>query len=252
MKIVTFNVNGFRSATSKGLQEWILQTNPDIICLQEVKAELNQVNLESLSEFEVFWNPAQKKGYSGVATLSKVKPKSFHTTLGYDFFDQEGRFMLTEFADFALLNVYIPSGTSGDVRQDAKYKFLDFFYQKLTELSKKYSKLLICGDFNICHKEIDIHNPKSNKNSSGFLPEEREWMSKLFDSGFVDVFRLFNPNPNQYTWFSQRSSARKENKGWRIDYFVANFFDAIKLCEIDNQANFSDHLPVFIEIEFNK
>ncbi len=250
MKIVSFNVNGFRSATKKGLQDWVFENDPDILCLQEIKAELNQVNLERFAGYHVVWNPAQKKGYSGVATFSKQKPSFVSVKLGSDFFDNEGRFILTEFKDFAILNVYIPSGTSGDVRQNAKFDFLDFFYPKLQELSSSYPKFIICGDFNICHKEIDIHNPVANKKSSGFLPEERDWMTKLFDSGFFDVFRMLDSSPNKYTWFSQRSSARAQNKGWRIDYFVSNFTDAIKSCKIELEANFSDHLPVVLETEF--
>ncbi len=249
MKIITANVNGFRAASAKGLLDWLLVERADMICLQEVKADLRQVDISPLIGYEVFWNAAQKKGYSGVALLTKVKPLSVLTSFGHDLFDSEGRYILAVFDDISLLNVYVPSGTSGDERQQIKYEFLDFFYPKLLELSRQYSRLVVCGDFNICHTEIDIHNPVSNKNSSGFLLPEREWISKLLDSGFIDVFRLFESSSGYYTWFSHRHSARERNMGWRIDYFFSNFRHGINSCKIDNTVKFSDHLPVLLQID---
>ncbi|HAR20199.1 MAG TPA: exodeoxyribonuclease III [Cytophagales bacterium] len=254
MKIISYNVNGIRAALNKGLAEWLLATDADCICMQEVKATSDQVNsgaFENVGYGHHYWHSAQKKGYSGVAIFSKTKPKYVHYGCGHDLYDAEGRVIRADFENFSLLNVYMPSGSSGEERQGFKFGWLDFFYKYIHELKKELPRLVVCGDFNICHQAIDIHNPKSNANSSGFLPQEREWMSKYFDSGFVDTFRHFNNEPHHYTWWSNRSGARQKNLGWRIDYFTAteNMKQELKRSVILKNAIHSDHCPILLEIE---
>jgi exodeoxyribonuclease-3 len=253
MKLLSYNVNGVRAAINKGLAEWLHATDADCFCMQEVKATSDQVNLgvfENLGYEHQFWNSAEKKGYSGVAIFSKTKPKHIHYGCGNDLYDSEGRVIRADFENFSLLNVYMPSGSSGEERQLFKFGWLDFFFEYIHELKKEFPRLVVCGDFNICHKPLDIHNPKSNANSSGFLPEEREWMSKYFASGFVDTFRHFNSEPHHYTWWSNRSGARQKNLGWRIDYFTAteNLKQELKRSVILKNAVHSDHCPIMLEI----
>lgn len=253
MKILSYNVNGLRSALSKGFIEWLLATQADIICLQEIKSTPQQVdsNLFENIGFKTYWSPAVKKGYSGVAIFTKTPPISHCIGCGIERYDMEGRVIRLDYETFSILNVYMPSGSSGDVRQAFKMLWLDDFYNYVAELKKSIPHLIICGDFNICHQSIDIHNPKSNANSSGFLPEEREWLSKFFDSGFIDSFRYFNKEPHNYTWWSYRANARNKNLGWRIDYHaVANELEGrMKRSVILKEAKLSDHCPIMLEID---
>lgn len=252
MKIVSYNVNGIRAAMNKGFVDWLEKTNPDVIGLQEVKALESQIdsNIFKNLGYEIYWYPAVKKGYSGVAIFSKITPKSIKHGFGLDKYDDEGRLLEVEFEDFSFLSAYFPSGTTGDERQNFKYEFLDDIYGYTQDLKKEKPNLILSGDYNICHKAIDIHNPVSNKNSSGFLPEERAWMDKFTESGFTDTFRHFNPDPHNYTWWSYRANARTKNLGWRIDYHMAtnNMVNRIKRSIILPDAKHSDHCPILLEI----
>ena len=253
MNIITYNVNGIRSAISKGLLDWLAEEQPDILCLQEIKATRDDV---PLLEFEALgyhheWFPAEKKGYSGVATFSKKKPDK--VVFGCDMaeYDREGRILRTDFGDITVLNCYFPSGTMGDHRQDFKMKFLDRFFDFIQELKKERPRLLVVGDYNIAHTEIDIHDPKGNKKSTGFLPEERAWMSKWFEHGFSDAFRFKNPDLVEYSWWTYRAGARGNNKGWRIDYQSVsdNMRDAIVAARQLTTVTHSDHCPVWMQLE---
>ena len=252
MKIYTYNVNGIRSAINKGLLEWIETTSPDILCLQELKSNKDQADLSLLekSGYNIFWYSAEKKGYSGVAIISKIKPSHVEYGCGNKSYDSEGRILRLDLKEFSLMNVYIPSGSSGEERQAFKMTFLDFFTKYISEINKNHRKLIISGDFNICHKPIDIHNPISNKNSSGFLPEERQWLSDFFDLGFIDTFRYFNKEAHHYSWWSFRFNARAKNLGWRIDYNVAStgMEKYLKSAVIFPEVIHSDHCPVMLEI----
>ncbi|WP_425636711.1 exodeoxyribonuclease III [Algoriphagus yeomjeoni] len=253
MKIVSYNVNGIRAAMNKGFIDWLKQVNPDIIGLQEVKANLDQIDATIFEDlgYEIFWYPAVKKGYSGVAILTKIKPKSVKHGMQYSKYDDEGRLLQVDFENFSFLTAYFPSGTTGDIRQAFKYEFLDDIYGYTQDLKKSNPNFILSGDYNICHKAIDIHNPKSNKNTSGFLPEERAWMDKFTESGFIDSFRKFNEQPDNYTWWSYRANSRAKNLGWRIDYHMvtAPMNDRLKSSIILADAKHSDHCPILIEIE---
>ena len=252
MKIVTYNVNGIRAAMSKGLIDWISQVSPDVLCVQEIKANPDQVGVFEFEElgYHHYWYPAQKKGYSGVAIFTKQKPKHIEYGCGIKEYDDEGRILRIDFEEFSVMSVYHPSGSSGDLRQAFKMEWLGAFLNYINQLKATYPKLVICGDFNICHKAIDIHNPKSNANTSGFLPEEREWMEQFINSGFVDSFRHFNQEPHQYSWWSYRAGSRAKNLGWRIDYnFVTdNLKNKISRSVILPSAIHSDHCPVLLEM----
>lgn len=253
MKILTYNVNGIRSAASKGLFEYLKAENPDIVCLQEIKATQDQADIASIEAlgYHHFWFSAVKKGYSGVAIFSKQKPEHVHYGCDNETYDHEGRVIRADFKGFSVISVYFPSGTSGDIRQDVKYGFLDYFYDYSKSLEKEFGKLVICGDYNICHKPIDIHDPVSNKNSTGFLPEERAWMDKWFGNGFTDTFRLIHAEPHQYTWWSFRANARANNKGWRIDYISVtdNLAAAVTDAAIVPDAKHSDHCPSWVSLK---
>lgn len=253
MKIISFNVNGVRAALKKDLASWLAEEKPDVFCMQEIKlaeTELVQDTFEELG-FHCYWMPAVKRGYSGVAILSKQKPKDVIYGIGVEQFDNEGRVISAVFEDFRLVCAYFPSGTTGDIRQTVKMEFLDTFQKFTQKLAANGEKLVICGDVNICHKAIDIHNPVSNKKSSGFLPEEREWVSQFLDSGYIDTFRLFSQEPHNYTWWSYRAGARGKNLGWRIDYFLtsASLKDNLKSASIMNDVVMSDHCPITLEIK---
>ncbi|GAA4830572.1 exodeoxyribonuclease III [Algivirga pacifica] len=256
MKIISYNVNGIRAAIRKGLIEWLGEEQPDIICFQEVKAEKEQVELEAFKELGykyIDWFSATKKGYSGVAIFSKIPPVKVHHGMGISAYDEEGRSIRIDYENFSLINTYFPSGTSGEERQDFKYRFLDDYFLYTQEIQKEQPNLLICGDFNICHKEIDIHNPKRNQKTSGFLPEERAWVSKFIeDVGFFDTFRAFVEDPHRYSWWTYRAGARKKNLGWRIDYFMASntLKEHITNADILDQVVHSDHCPVTVEVTF--
>ncbi len=253
MKLYSFNVNGIRSAINKGLLKWVKETNPDILCLQEIKLTETELVEPFFIELGYYchWYPAQKKGYSGVAIISRQKPRDVRFGMNIELFDNEGRVILSDFESFTLICAYFPSGTTGDIRQEIKMQFLDAFYDFANELKLTYPNLLICGDVNICHKEIDIHNPKGNAKSSGFLPEEREWVSKFLDSGFTDVFREYNNDPHNYSWWSYRAGSRAKNLGWRIDYFFATneFKDRLIGAGVHPDVVMSDHCPVSVEIK---
>ncbi len=251
--IISYNVNGIRAAIKKGFDEWLAQSMPDILCLQESKATPDQVDFSFVEElgYSHHWVSAEKRGYSGVVTISKKQPDRVVAGCGMEKYDREGRIIRTDFGDWSVLNCYFPSGTSGEERQGFKYEFLDDFFNWIQELKKERPKLIIVGDYNIAHNEMDIHNPKGNKNNSGFLPEEREWMTKWFNSGFSDAFRYTNPDKIEYSWWSYRFNARKNNKGWRIDYQSVsdNILDKVKTARHMGNAMHSDHCPVFMEID---
>lgn len=252
MRIISYNVNGLRSAINKGFLEWLASDPCDIICLQETKALKENVNIEAIEQlgFNTYWFSAEKKGYSGVAVFTRLQPDFVQYGNGVMQSDAEGRIIRLDFGDVTLINAYFPSGTSGDIRQTYKYLWLDEFFEYITALRKDRPQLIITGDYNIAHKAIDIHNPVSNKNSSGFLPEERAWMDKWFDSGFTDTFRHYHNEPNQYSWWSFRANARANNKGWRIDYIsiseplVKRLLSAAILPDVRH----SDHCPVFMAL----
>jgi exodeoxyribonuclease-3 len=253
IRIMSYNVNGIRAALKKGFIDWLKETDPDILCLQEVKANPDQVNLDVFTDmgYHVYWNSAKKKGYSGVALLTKTKPDAIISGMGVEKYDDEGRVLLADYGSFAVISAYFPSGTSGDVRQDFKMEFLGDFEKFLSSLSLNHHSYVISGDYNICHHPIDIHDPVGNKKSSGFLPEEREWMTTFTKSGFIDTFRYFNKEPHQYTWWSFRHNAREKNKGWRIDYHMVSesmeqwLLDA----KIHGSAKHSDHCPLELVIK---
>jgi exodeoxyribonuclease-3 len=252
-KIITYNVNGIRSALSKGLAEWLKAADADIVCFQEIKADPSQIDLsifENLGYYH-YWYPAQKKGYSGVAILTKLKPDHVEYGCGMEKYDFEGRVLRADYGDVSVMSVYHPSGSSGEDRQAFKMQWLLDFQGYINNLKKDRTKLIISGDYNICHQPIDIHNPKSNANSSGFLPEERSWIGAFMDSGFVDSFRHFNKEPHNYTWWSFRAGARGKNLGWRIDYNLvsSNLADKMKHAFILPQARHSDHCPAVLDID---
>ncbi|RYY56548.1 MAG: exodeoxyribonuclease III [Chitinophagaceae bacterium] len=254
MRIISYNVNGIRAAIGKGLIEWLKTDPADIICLQETKAARDNVDHSLFNDlgYDDYWFSAQKKGYSGVAVFTKIKPDHVEYGTGHKVSDDEGRVIQLDFGDIRLINAYFPSGTTGDERQTFKYVWLDEFYVYLEQLKKKIPKLIVLGDYNIAHQEIDIHDPKGNKKSSGFLPEEREWMDKLFKHGWVDSFRTFHPEPHRYSWWSQRfPTVRLNNKGWRIDYINTTTALEKQLvgADIYPDVKHSDHCPVFLEIK---
>ncbi|WP_166332661.1 exodeoxyribonuclease III [Sphingobacterium chungjuense] len=253
MKIITYNVNGIRAALKKGWLEWLKMAAPDVICIQEIKATPDQVPellyLEQMG-YEHYWYPAQKKGYSGTAIFTRRTPKQVVYGCGHEDYDFEGRMIRLDFEEVSVMSVYFPSGTTGDIRQTFKYRFLDDFQAYSNKLIEEQPKLVVCGDFNICHRAIDIHNPKSNANTSGFLPQEREWMEQYLESGFIDSFRHLNPEPHNYTWWSYRAGSRGKNLGWRIDYnMVSKALESqIVSSSIMSEAVHSDHCPTVVEL----
>lgn len=254
MRIISYNLNGIRAAMKKGLIDWLQQDPADVICIQETKAAKDNVDHKQFTDlgYHDYWFSAQKKGYSGVAVFTKVKPDNVQYGTGHATSDDEGRVIQLDFGKIRLINAYFPSGTSGDIRQTFKYQWLDEFYDYLQTLRKKYPNLILCGDYNIAHKEIDIHDPKGNKNSSGFLPEERQWMDKFLGNGWVDSFREVHPEPHRYSWWSQRfPSVRLQNKGWRIDYITVTepLKKKIEDAEIFPDVKHSDHCPIYLKLK---
>ncbi len=251
--IISYNLNGIRAALRKGFDTWLDENNFDFVCLQETKAHPEQLDLSIFDNlgYHHHWHSAVKKGYSSVAILSKTKPDLVEAGCGIEKYDSEGRIIRADFGDLTLLNIYFPSGTSGEARQNFKYEFLDDIFKWISDLKKKRKKIILVGDYNIAHTEMDIHNPVSNKKSSGFLPEERAWMTKWFDSGFTDAFRFKNPDKEQYSWWTYRANARANNKGWRIDYqsVTNNLKDNIIECHQLTDVVHSDHCPVYMKIE---
>ncbi|MCC6252247.1 MAG: exodeoxyribonuclease III [Bacteroidia bacterium] len=253
-KIITYNVNGIRAALGKNWIDWLKNSEADIVCLQEIKAAPEQFDTSVFNDlgFHHFWYPAQKKGYSGVAILSKQKPNNVVYGMGIEKYDNEGRFLRCDFGDVSVVSVYMPSGSSGEERQAFKMQWLNDFTHYVNDLRNKRNKLIICGDYNICNKPIDIHNPKANANTSGFLPEERAWFDSFLEAGYIDSFRVFNQQAHQYTWWSFRANARAKNLGWRIDYNIVtdNLKSQLKNAEILANAVHSDHCPCVLDIDF--
>ncbi|MDB4241563.1 exodeoxyribonuclease III [Polaribacter sp.] len=252
MKIISYNVNGIRAALKKGFLEWLSASNPDVICIQETKAHKEQLDL---SEFENagyphhYWFSAQKKGYSSVAIFCKEKPKHIAYGTGIESMDFEGRNLRVDFEDVSVMSLYLPSGTNSE-RLNFKFKYMDEFQVYIDNLKKEIPNLVICGDYNICHEAIDIHNPKM-KGVSGFLPEERAWMSAFINHGFVDSFRHLNPEEQTYSWWSYRANSRANNKGWRLDYAMvsAPLKEKIARAYILTEAKHSDHCPIVVELD---
>ena len=254
MKIVSYNLNGIRSAMSKGLLDWLQQESPDVFCVQETKAQPEQIDLLAFQEVGypyAYIHSAEKKGYSGVAIFCKQEPDKVAVGMHHDRYDREGRVLRADFGDLTVVCAYIPSGTTGDVRQEFKMDFLDAFYKYIQELRKERPNVIVCGDYNICHKPIDINHPERQIGVSGFLPEEREWLTKFEESGMVDSFRVFCSEPNQYSWWSYRFGARERNAGWRIDYHWVSepLRERLRAARIHQEAVHSDHCPVSVEID---
>lgn len=252
MKIISYNVNGIRAAINKGFIDWLISADPDVICLQEIKALEEQLDLSLFEDAGYkynYWFSAQKKGYSGVAIISKTKPNHVEFGTGIESMDFEGRNLRADFDNISVMSMYLPSGTN-DARLQHKFEYMDMIHEYLNELKAETPNLVVCGDYNICHEAIDIHNPKM-KNVSGFLPEEREWLSKFINSGFIDSFRHINPESQQYSWWSYRANARANNKGWRLDYAMVTeaLQENIKRAVILTEAVHSDHCPILLEIE---
>ena len=250
--ILTYNINGIRAALKKDLNGWLAVTDADIVCLQEIKAKPEQFDQQVFNKigYKCYINSAEKPGYSGVAILSKTPPKHIEYGCGIEKIDFEGRVIRADYDNLSVMSVYFPSGSSGDLRQAFKMEFLDQFSSYINTLKKTIPNLIISGDYNICHTSIDIHNPTRNKNTSGFLPEEREWISKFIDSGFIDSFRHLNKEPHHYSWWSYRANARAKNLGWRIDYNMIStpLLPTLKRSQILPVARHSDHCPVLVQL----
>jgi exodeoxyribonuclease III len=254
MRIISYNTNGIRAAINKGLIDWLQTDVADIICIQETKAHKDNVDYKQLENlgFETYWFSAQKKGYSGVAVFTKIKPTAVFYGNGFEMSDDEGRVIRLDFGDITLINAYFPSGTSGEERQNYKYQWLNEFFSWVEALKKERPKIIVTGDYNIAHTEIDIHDPKGNKKSSGFLPEERAWMDQWIANGWIDTFRHIHPQTiGAYSWWSQRfPSVRLQNKGWRIDYISVTtpLAAKIKTADIYPDVKHSDHCPIYLEL----
>ena len=253
MKIISYNVNGIRAAVNKGFIDWLQAAAPDVICLQEIKAMKSQLDLgvfEAAGYNYHYWFSAEKKGYSGVAVLSRTEPDHVEYGTGIASMDAEGRNLRADFGDLSVMSLYVPSGTNM-ARLDHKLEYMDLFQDYENALKADKPNLVICGDYNICHQAIDIHDPVRNKNVSGFLPVEREWIGNFIDSGFIDSFRHFNKDPHHYSWWSYRANARANNKGWRIDYcMVADPLESrLKRAAILPEAVHSDHCPILVELK---
>jgi exodeoxyribonuclease-3 len=257
LKITTWNVNGLRAALNKGVWDWIRQENPDILCLQEIKARPEQISNEYHDLFNkqlVYWNPAERPGYSGVATFSSWSPISVDYGIGRNEFDLEGRVIRTKFPDFVLFNVYFPSGQRGLERVEYKLKFYSHLLEICDRLHEAGERVIICGDFNTAHNEIDLRYPKENKNTSGFLAEERTWIDTYLTHGLVDVYRLLFPERVEYTWWTYRMNARQHNVGWRLDYFMISeaLVQLVKDVVIHADVTGSDHCPVTLAINSSR
>ena len=254
MKILSYNVNGIRAAMRKDILPWLQTTDADVVCIQETKATKEQVDLEAIQAAGYpyhYWFSAQKKGYSGVAIFCKQEPTHVAYGTGIESMDFEGRNIRVDFKEVSIMSLYLPSGTNSD-RLEHKLEYMALFQEYVNTLKKELPNLVICGDYNICHQAIDIHNPVSNKNSSGFLPIERAWLDDFISQGFIDSFRHLNKQPDQYTWWSYRANARANNKGWRIDYNMVSqpLKQHIKRAVILPAAVHSDHCPHMVELAF--
>jgi exodeoxyribonuclease-3 len=253
MRILSWNVNGIRAIDKKGFYKWFQKEKPDIICLQEIKAQPEQLppHLRNTPGYQIHINSGDRKGYSGVLTYTKIKTVDVKKGFGIEKFDQEGRILITEFPSFSLFNIYFPNGKKNQERLDYKLDFYDTFLAYADNLKAKGKNIVVCGDFNTAHKEIDLAHPKENEKVSGFLPIERAWIDTFVDHGYIDTFRNFNKESNQYSWWDMKSRARERNVGWRIDYFFVNkeFMPHVKNAFIMQDIMGSDHCPVGIEIE---
>ncbi|WP_434303120.1 exodeoxyribonuclease III [Clostridium botulinum] len=253
MRIYSWNVNGLRAVAKKNFLEWIGEENPDILCIQETKLQENQLedNIKNIGGYYSYFSFAHKKGYSGVATYTKEEPISVKHGIGIERFDSEGRILITEFKEFILLNIYFPNGQRDEERLQYKLDFYKALFNYCDELVEEGKKLVICGDYNTAHNEIDLKNPKANEKASGFLRIERDWLDKIIERGYIDTFRNMNPDKIKYSWWSYRFKARERNAGWRIDYhFVSNnLLDRVENTEILNEVYGSDHCPVMLELK---
>jgi len=253
MKIISYNVNGIRAALKKDFTAWLKEEQADIICLQETKANKEQVDINEIEVlgYQTYWFSAEKKGYSGVAIFTKITPDQIVYGMGIDKYDKEGRMIRADFGDITLINSYFPSGTTGDIRQDFKEDYLSDIQSFIDQTKLERPNIILCGDFNICHTDIDIHNPKKQQKTSGFLPHERQWVSDFLNSGFIDSFRLFNKEPHHYSWWSYRAGSRPKNLGWRIDYHMVSktLESRIKSADILSTIVHSDHCPIRLEID---
>lgn len=258
MRIISLNCNGIRSAHSKGLHTWLARQRADILCLQETKAQIGQLSeeIQNPKGWHTYFVDAEKKGYSGVAIFSKKEPDNVVRGLGNDFFDREGRYLQLDFGNLSVASIYLPSGSSSEERQAIKFKFLDYYMPVLQENRKNNREYILCGDWNIAHKQIDLKNWRSNQKNSGFLPEERAWMDELFaeGGGYVDAFRVVNDQPDQYTWWSNRGQAWSNNVGWRIDYHVISesLKERVEKASIYKTKRFSDHAPLIVDYAIDK
>jgi exodeoxyribonuclease-3 len=254
MRVITLNVNGIRSAAAKGLFPWLAKQDADVICLQEVRAHESQFEGHgiSLPGYHAAYHPAERPGYSGVALYSREKPTKLLRGFGVREFDSEGRYLEAQFPGLSVVSLYLPSGSSGPERQASKDRFLKKFMPHLQALKRKRRHYILCGDWNIAHREIDLKNWKGNRKNSGFLPHERAWLDELFDGhGYIDAFRHVNQEPDQYTWWSQRGQARAKNVGWRIDYQIASpsLKGAARAARIHTTDRYSDHAPLIMDYE---
>jgi exodeoxyribonuclease III len=255
MRIITCNLNGIRSATRKGFFQWVIEQHADVICLQETKFQTHQfIEAMKLSGYAHYFFDAQKKGYSGVGIYCKGKPDRIQTGLGWSVADQEGRYIQLDFQNISVASLYIPSGTSGQERQTIKYEFLDQYYLALENHLKTQRNLIVCGDWNIAHKEIDLENWRSNQKCSGFLPQERAWLDRVLGQdclGYVDAFRVVNQQDKQYTWWSNFGRAWENNVGWRIDYQIVTpqLRESVRDASIYRTEKFSDHAPLVMDYE---
>jgi exodeoxyribonuclease III len=255
VKVISFNANGIRSAARKGFYDWLHQQNADFVCVQETKAQIEQLRSDEMyfpSEFHCDYYDALKKGYSGVAIYARKQPQNIQKGLGFNYCDEEGRYIQFDYPNLSVISLYMPSGTSGEGRQAVKYDFLERFAKHLVELKAAGRELIICGDYNIAHKKIDLKNWRGNQKNSGFLPEERAWLDALFGAlGFIDAFRIINQEAEQYTWWSHRRQSWEKNVGWRIDYQVITpgLVSSVKHVHVFRDIKFSDHAPLVIEYE---
>jgi exodeoxyribonuclease III len=253
MIIHSWNVNGFRAVVGKGFWDWFRQADSDVVCLQEIKTTPEQLTDKhsSVPGYEIFWNPSRtKKGYSGVASFYRTEPKSISSSLPHEKLQGEGRLILIEYERFYLFNVYFPNGQMSDERLQFKLSFYDSFLDYAQQL-RQQKPIVVCGDFNTAHREIDLKNPRANEGRSGFLPIERQWMDKFIDHGYLDTFRMFNQEPDQYTWWTYRFGARSRNAGWRIDYFFVSeeLRDRVLRSWIEPHVMGSDHCPIGLELQ---
>lgn len=255
IRILSWNVNGIRAVHKKGFFEWFKAEKPDILCIQETKATRKQFpqNLKDVDDYKLYISEATKKGYSGTATYTSLIPKTVSYGFGVDKFDHEGRTIITDYGDFVLFNIYFPNGKMSVDRLQFKMDFYNAFLEYADNLKDQGKNIVVCGDVNTAHNEIDLAHPRENSKISGFLPEERAWMDEFLNHGYVDTFREFNKQPEQYTWWSYRTRARERNVGWRLDYFFVNkeFMDYVEASYILNDVMGSDHCPVGIDIKIS-